>query len=104
MPSNFRDVDANTVVVDINLAGGGIPPLAHPWLETDTVTFSNGLILKIVSMVSPQTLQDLLALGPSPGMPTTGQADQTLPVAALVLGLLSVGAGVRLRRARAHRA
>jgi hypothetical protein len=103
-PSNFRDVDANTVMLDITLTGGGLPPLPHPFMATNTFTFSNGHILKMTQMLSPQTLQDLAALGPPPGMPTTGQADQTFLIAALVLGLLSVGAGVRLRAAKAHRA
>ena len=97
-PSNFHDVDANTVTVDITLVGGRIPPLPHPFVENDTVTFSSGRILKIAEALSPQTFQDLQALGPPPGMPMTGSADQSSLLTALMLSLLSLSIGVRLRR------
>lgn len=97
-PSNFHDVDANTVTVDITLVGGRIPPLPHPFVENDTITFSSGRIVKIAEALSPQTFQDLQALGPPPGMPTTGSVDQGSLLTALILGLLSLAIGVRLRR------
>jgi len=96
--SNFHDVDANTLTVDVTLVGGPIPPLPHPFVENDTFTFSNGRILKIAEALSPQTFQDLQALGHPPGMPTTGSADQPSLLTALMLGLLSLSVGVRLRR------
>lgn len=106
-PSNFHDIDANTLTVDILITGDNVPPLPHPWLDTDTIAFSNGRILKVMEMLSPQTLQDLSTLESSPGMPTTGGGmEQSLMAATLLLGLglFSAGLGVSLRRAGARKA
>lgn len=105
--SNCRLTRPDVVSCDTVLSGGPIPPLAHPWTETSVLTFANGKILRLDETLSAQTAQDLQAFAaanPQPGMPTTGAADLSTPLLALLLALLLVVNGVLARRATSRRA
>jgi hypothetical protein len=100
--SNIRQTAPDTVTADAVLTGGDIPAnLPHPFLLHVTFTVANGQVTHAKVALDAQTRQDLEALGPPPGMPTTGQpAGWLLPgglgLLALVLGL----GGLALRRRR----
>src|SRR5205085_5537277 len=70
---NSQQPAPDTVVADIILSGDAIPPLPHPFRATTTFKIANGQITNFLEITSQQTLQDLAALGPQPGMPRTGQ-------------------------------
>lgn len=105
--SNCQLTRPDVVSCDTVLSGGPIPPLAHPWTETSVLTFANGKVLRLDETLSDQTAQDLqafIAASPPPGgMPTTGVADLSIPLLALLLGLSLVMNGVLVRRTTSRR-
>ncbi len=50
--TNCKQSDASTVACDATLSGGPLPPLAHPFTETNTLTFRNGKVLRIDEYLS----------------------------------------------------
>jgi hypothetical protein len=101
-PSNIRQTAPDTVTADGVLSGGDIPPLPHPFLVHVTFTILNGQVTHAVIITDAQTRKDLEALGPPPGMPTTGQpAEWFLPgmvvLALAALGLAIAGLALRVR-------
>lgn len=104
-PSNVRQTAADTVTADAVLSGGDIPAqLPHPFLIHITFTIVNGQVTHAVTQIDPQTRQDLLALGPPSGMPSTGDPSGWLLPG--LLGLLALGlacGGLTLRARRSAR-
>ncbi len=101
--TNCKQSDANTVSCDATLSAGPLPTLAHPFTETNTLTFRNGKVLRIDEYLSDQTAQELAAFtaaNPQPGMPSTGSGDAGLPLAGLAAGLLLLSSGLAARRPR----
>jgi hypothetical protein len=99
--SNLKQIDANTVTADMVLCCGDVPQLPHPFLLHARITVANGLVTHAETQIGAQTLKDLEALRPQPGMPSTG-----LPAAWLLPGLLALaalGAGLTGLTLRAHR-
>lgn len=100
--TNVHQTGSDTVEADVTISGGNLPPLPHPFTLHSTFTIVNGLIVKTMDVTSPQTIQDLSALGPRPGslgMPTTGESSLGAAALLLALGLFCVLSGVALRRA-----
>ena len=97
--SNIREISSNTAVADLVLSGPEfLRPLPHPFTEQVTFTVNNGRIARMEERVSEQTFKDLQALGPMPGMPTTGASDLTGIWALLAVGSLCLLAGLLVRR------
>jgi hypothetical protein len=103
--SNIRQTAPDTVTADAVLSGGDIPAnLPHPFLLHVTFTIVNGKVTHAEVTLDAQTRQDLAALGPPPGMPTTGQpAGWLLPGGLGLLALLLGLGGLVLRRHHAAR-
>ena len=99
--SNIQQIDAETVEMDLTFSGGPIPVLAHPFTLHAVFTVKNGLITRLEDQLSPQTAQDLAALGQSAAavLPTTGVSDPHRR-GVVVLGVCLALAGVLMRRAR----
>ena len=90
---NANQTAPDTVVLNITLQGGVIPPLPHPYASTVTITVENGRITSFVEITSAQTRADLEVLEALPGMPTTGAGNLNGVVLLLVLGLLCLALG-----------
>jgi hypothetical protein len=103
--SNIRQTAPDTVIADAVLTGGDIPAkLPHPFLLHVTFTVANGQVTHAKTTLDAQTRQDLEALGPPPGMPTTGQPAGWLLPGGLGLLALALGlGGLALRRRRLAR-
>ena len=97
--SNVQQTAPDTVTADAVLSGGQIPAqLPHPFLVHVVFTVVNGQATHAVVNVDAQTRKDLEALGPPPGMPTTGQPGEWLVPGALALAALGLAiAGLTLR-------
>jgi len=97
--SNVQETAPGTVGADAVLSGGDIPALPHPFSLHVTFTVAGGLITHAVIALAPQTQQDLAALGPAPGMPSTGAGAPGRTFELGVIGLLCLLAGALTRRA-----
>jgi hypothetical protein len=102
--SNVRQIDANTATADAVICCGDVPQLPHPFLLHVRITVANGLVTHAEVQLDAQTVKDLEALGPPPGMPSTGQPAAWLLAGLLALAALGAGlAGLTLRARRSAR-
>jgi hypothetical protein len=90
----------DTVVADATLSGGDLPALPHPFHLQVTFTVAGGLVTHAVIVLAPETRQDIAALGPAPGMPSTGASGDALLLGLAALGALCLLAGTCARRAQ----
>jgi hypothetical protein len=102
--SNCKLTAPDTVLCDNVITGPGAPPLPHPITETITVTVVNGKITLLVETLSEQSLSEFEAFlaASQVGMPTTGSSDMSVALWLLSLALLSLVAGVIIRRTQAY--
>jgi hypothetical protein len=89
----------DTVIADVIISGGDTPRLPHPFHIQATITVTGGLIRHAVIMFAPETQEDIAALGPMPGMPTTGAGPGNLPLRWGLLGLLFLLVGALMHHA-----
>jgi ketosteroid isomerase-like protein len=90
---SMDSVEPGTIHVVLDITGTGI----YPFSADVTVTVREGLIVRMEGILS-EPLSDNAGVAPQPGMPTTGSPDDFLPVAGMLLGLLSLLGGIFVRR------
>jgi len=90
---SMDSVEPGTIHMVLDITGTGI----YPFSADVTVTVGGGLIVRMEGTLS-EPLSDNAGVAPEPGMPTTGSSGGFLPVAGMLLGLLSLLGGVAMRR------
>ncbi len=95
----------DTAVAEVTISGPGVPVLPHAVTDKMTFTVVNGQVTHILDEASPQTVEEIGAFvaaqgGGQPGMPATGDNNESSLAVMLALGLVAVSMGVLIRSRR----